>query len=407
MSDILNNVPDFKAGTTPTAEAFNALRNAVINLFAGQIPSDAMIWPFVAEGDIDMDGYSLLNSATIDNTITVNDVYSLSDAVSKVNDNHGGTILIDSGVTASISAEGLVVTADNVLIVGNDAAITVDANAPYGLRIVGNNFKINGPKILQEVEGNLPFVFEVLGDNASFKNMVFGGGDTIFFQIGSGTFTPTNTIIDRILLDTPVAGAIFAELTAAEIIVINNVHMASGASAVMLSLTGISGVNKATVTNVSMTGGTATTLLDSPPIAGGSNSAWHMKNIYVYEITPEPFSPGSVHYSLFEDIHFEVGVDLVLCGNANRFVSVRNLGGTTLWDYALQTSAFGCYLVGAMTWDTSVGLCVLESSRVTGDVGYMATGEMRLFAGNYVSGDLSGMPNVTAYHSNVVAGTET
>ena len=142
---------------------------------SGNISASSLVWPLVALGNLDMNGYSVINNAETDGVLHVNSTQTLATAVAAVNSAPGGTIMLESGFEAS--ASDLIVSADNVTIMANspDTIINVPAGiTSYGISFTGGNCKIKGVKFTGGVTGkpliNVTNIYNFGLDGCTFLN---------------------------------------------------------------------------------------------------------------------------------------------------------------------------------------------------------------------------------------------
>lgn len=138
---VFDNIDDFIEEEIPSPEKLNALRDAMIQAFSGNIGASNVSWPLIAQGALDMNNNPLLNVGNLNNVIHVNDTKSLAEAIADVNAAGGGYIVIDPEADASTTASGVAITANNVVIAGGGGSsiINLDDGVPDAITVSGSN----------------------------------------------------------------------------------------------------------------------------------------------------------------------------------------------------------------------------------------------------------------------------
>ncbi len=109
-----------------TAAQLNAIVNAIVAKFNGQITKDDMLWPFKAGGDLDMVQYEILhlsklwnirNLAERDTATTLQDVYD------DVDSDGGGVVLLPADSTETVGTGGVTIGANTVTIGAGESSV--------------------------------------------------------------------------------------------------------------------------------------------------------------------------------------------------------------------------------------------------------------------------------------------
>jgi len=195
----LLNIHVFVDDEVPAAEDFNSIGESVsAEIAGGNIAASSLVWPLVAQGDIDMNGYSITNIAGFFEQYHVNDSFTLQEAIAEVNSAGGGTIVIDPESVPVASNE--LITANNVSILGSSgrSILTISGTATlYGIKCTGSNFRMTGVQI---TGGTTLIPCIVVNDNqgAAFDNNTFSAilGPGISFS-GSGEQTANARVINN------------------------------------------------------------------------------------------------------------------------------------------------------------------------------------------------------------------
>lgn len=187
----LLNIPLFADDEKPNADKFNALRDAIVQAFSGNIGSADLSWPMVASGTLDMNNNQIINVAALSGETHVNESKSLVEAVSDVNTAGGGTIVIDPGFTAETTAAGVIITANNVHIRGGGSSsqITISDGTAIGIKVSGGNcsiadLRINLPTSPSTVTTAVQFDGGAAVTNGSVRGVTFSGGTIVGLKIG-------------------------------------------------------------------------------------------------------------------------------------------------------------------------------------------------------------------------------
>lgn len=136
----LNNIHEWVDDEVISHDDLNSIGEAVSQAVgSGNIAPTQLTWPLLAQGDIDMNGYTIRNIDALSGVIHVNDEKTLADAIdSAVN---GTIIIIDSGVTNIATAQNLELDGlSNVSILGSGGGrISISAACTTaGIRVKSN-----------------------------------------------------------------------------------------------------------------------------------------------------------------------------------------------------------------------------------------------------------------------------
>jgi len=131
----ISNVPTFTDGEIPSAAKLNQLGTAVTTKFSGGVTGADLVWPLVAQGNIDMNSaYTFTNLRTLWSVVNVNEYDTFADAVAAL-PSAGGCLFVPPGTTVTLDGE-TVAKAFCVLGAGKTSVlkITTAASSGYMLR---------------------------------------------------------------------------------------------------------------------------------------------------------------------------------------------------------------------------------------------------------------------------------
>lgn len=203
----LETVTRFSDGGVPTEAEMNELLDALkVLLNSSGLPATAFPWPLIAQGNIDMNGFDILNVTDVGGVINVNSSKSLSSAIDAANAGGDTKIIIDPGFRATVTTAGLAVTGDNITIEGSAGAQIDCVNQAVErdcITVTGNGFRVSGVEFISTGDGTnvADAVFIKGAEDARFNNNVFSGchGGIRIGQDGatrSGKISVTHNIFD-------------------------------------------------------------------------------------------------------------------------------------------------------------------------------------------------------------------
>jgi hypothetical protein len=206
----LNNIHVWVDDEVITHDDLNSVGEAVSQATStGAILPTQLVWPFVAQGDIDLNGFSIRNMDALSGFIHVNDSLTLADAVAAATT--GTVIVIDPDAVSPATATDILITGkSDVTIFGyGGARISVgSACATAGITISNSctNVKIIGIKFTGGTAGK-PAVNIDGSVNSKVQNCWFetilgcvigsAASNTVTAEISGNYFTgtPGNTAI--------------------------------------------------------------------------------------------------------------------------------------------------------------------------------------------------------------------
>jgi hypothetical protein len=116
----ITTLPTFEDDEILSAGKLNELVNAVETKFSGAISGADISWPLIAQGNLDMNGYSILGVKTFWNIINAAEYSTLQAAIDAAEAAGGGAVTIPPNTT--IEAQGLTVTAGSIAFIGYGAS---------------------------------------------------------------------------------------------------------------------------------------------------------------------------------------------------------------------------------------------------------------------------------------------
>lgn len=132
----ITSLPTFADDEILSAGKLNQLRSAIETKFAGAITGGDIAWPLVAQGSLDMAGFSILSVKRFWNVFNADEYATLQEAIDAAEAAGGGCVFIPPNTT--FSADGLTVTQSDIAIVGCGASSVIahssGASSGYLLR---------------------------------------------------------------------------------------------------------------------------------------------------------------------------------------------------------------------------------------------------------------------------------
>jgi len=125
----ITNLPTFEDDEILSASKLNELRDAIETKFSGAISGSDISWPLVAQGNLDMSGYSILGVKTFWNIINADEYTTFQAAIDAAEAAGGGAVVIPPNTT--IEAQGLTIDVGNIAIIGyGEASVLKLPDAP-------------------------------------------------------------------------------------------------------------------------------------------------------------------------------------------------------------------------------------------------------------------------------------
>lgn len=127
----ISNIPTFVTDEIPSAAKLNQLGTAITTKFSGGVTGADLVWPLVAQGNIDMNGsYSFVNLRTLWSVVNVSEYDTFADAVAAL-PTAGGCLFIPPGTT--VTTDGNTVSkAFCVMGAGKTSVLKLTASATSG-----------------------------------------------------------------------------------------------------------------------------------------------------------------------------------------------------------------------------------------------------------------------------------
>lgn len=112
----ITTLPTFEDDEILSAGKLNELRNAIETKFAGAISGSDISWPLIAQGNLDMAGYSILGAKVFWNIINADEYTTFQAAIDAAEAAGSGAIIIPPATT--IEAQGLTVDVGDIAFIG-------------------------------------------------------------------------------------------------------------------------------------------------------------------------------------------------------------------------------------------------------------------------------------------------
>jgi hypothetical protein len=386
----LTNIHEFVDDEIITAEDLNSIGESVnAEIINGGIESSSLVWPLIAQGDLDMNGYGIEGMSSFFGEFHVNTSQTLAEAITLVNSAGGGTIIIDDNTSSQSVASDRLITASNVSIIGasGEAVITVSSGASlYGIKVVGNYFRLEGCRITGGASGKPALIItDVESGNISNNTFVACEGPCILTEGGTEGMATTR-ISDNVFAYCEEEGIIVDTLLSSTISN-NNFINVKGNAIELGSATGVFCLD------VTISGNTFR------KCGNGSEAG-----IFMY-------SPGLVTSNLGQITISGNVIDMSLGGKSLDLGKFTNctLAGNTLQDPCtinLQRSTIsGNAFNSTSAIDTTVG--IFTGNNFRGAVTSAGTGTNNLFNGNYFEADFTVDSWIMSFVGNIMASTVT
>jgi hypothetical protein len=266
----------------PTASEFNELLDALIPLLNSTgLPSTAFPWPLVALGNINMNGFELINASSVGGVIHVNAGITLSEAISTANTDNDTTIVIDAGITATTTTGGLGITGANVTIRGEAGAKIdcVDRSGGAGncIDITGNNVTIENIEFISSGVGtNINNAVRFRGvEDGVLQNCVFSACHGGVHLDANGATRSSKCRVSGNIFDTQPANSILVD-GCDDAVLSDNIGLYIQANQRLID---VDGTSATAIGRITITGNTAhgsDALSIGYEISGGSNVIKHL-----------------------------------------------------------------------------------------------------------------------------------
>jgi hypothetical protein len=131
----ISNIPTFSDGELLTASKLNQLGSAISTKFSGAVSGADLVWPLVAQGNIDLNSsYSLTNLRTLWSVVNVAEYDTVADAIAAL-PSAGGCLFVPPG---TVTTDGNELDTSDVLVLGTGRGsilkLTASATSGYLMR---------------------------------------------------------------------------------------------------------------------------------------------------------------------------------------------------------------------------------------------------------------------------------
>lgn len=421
----LETVTRFADGGVPTEAEMNELLDALkVLLNSSGLPATAFPWPLIALGNIDMNGFDIVNSTAVGGVLNVNAAKTLATAITEANVSGNTTIQIDPGVVADTTLTGVTVTGNNITIRGGGGAtidfIDLDPTPGYGLTVTGDGFTLEGVTCITSGTGvNMSGIINLDStEDALIRKCTFDACERGIFLTENANKT-SKTRIESNIFDSAIRKTIIA-LGANDLIISDNVWLnlqtlepaiqidatVSGGSS-RISIMGntfngtesnsqcietVSGARNITHLNISgnVLRATVSLFLENVTHTVVANNT--MSGTVLFDATKSTFT-GNV----CEDLTKMVLVDSVASGNF--FEGVLNLESCN------QATITGNTIVGAIGFLTSNTALIVGNNSFKSSVVFPNGIAPAHFMGNIVTGDITDIQFADVFGLNNVTGS--
>ncbi len=400
-------------GETPDADDLNELLETLKTLLNGGLPSSTLRWPLVAEGGLDMAGFSIINTASSSGVIHVNGASSFADAVAAVNAANGGVIVLDPGFQASKSADALVISADDVSIVGygdtSELYFPDMTSAGVGIKVTGDNFSAQNFKVTCASSiANMTEMFVLEGVTGyTIKDITATAPKKALFTLGAGT-GDTTRVYDGVVSNLRSSSAATTHI---DLVNVDKLSM----SALRLGLAGTGCVTfpsasmcrYVTLDGSVLSNTGAPCLTGGPPTVAVTNLDWINITGNIFISSGETaVTLGVQRYMVFDSnviygdmplagssvtwsnnvVHGDVAVDLlthsVLSGG-------RVLGDFTVGTSNARNTLTGVSLTNSVTFPANAEFDIITNVRCQGALTNLTGSGAELYDNNYALGGIS------------------
>ena len=143
----ITTLPTFEDDEILSAGKLNELRDAIEDKFTGAITGADLAWPLVAQGNLDMAGFSVLGVKNFRSIYDSTQYASLQAAIDAAEVAGGGVVLIPSGTEYEV--QGLTIESDNVALVGqgDDSVLKLTTGATAG-QLLNVASQVEGVRII-------------------------------------------------------------------------------------------------------------------------------------------------------------------------------------------------------------------------------------------------------------------
>lgn len=148
------SLPTFTRKEILTAEKMTTFVTALNNVFSAGFSSDDLAWPLIADGNLDMAQYSILNCKQVMDVVNASEYATFAEAITAAG--AGGAVFIPPGYTLTLTSAGLI-TADNITVfgLGPSSKIAAGAGAAQLLKVDNSGSVINGFRLSNlTIDGN-------------------------------------------------------------------------------------------------------------------------------------------------------------------------------------------------------------------------------------------------------------
>jgi len=194
----LTGSPTFLNKEILTFQKLNNWADTISTKFDSNIQAADISWPLVAQGNLDMNGNSIVGVSSLFNIYVVVTGFTFAQAVAAVNTDGGGVIYIPTGTTVTL--EDVDITTGDVMIVGGgpDSILQIGgAVTDYGLSFASSSHNILIADLT--IDGNSQTAHGIQfapSQNIQVRNVLgksFGSGHGVLSFQGSG-----DTVCERV-----------------------------------------------------------------------------------------------------------------------------------------------------------------------------------------------------------------
>ncbi|KPK44897.1 MAG: hypothetical protein AMJ65_01620 [Phycisphaerae bacterium SG8_4] len=192
----LTGSPTFSNKEILTYQKLNNWSDALSTKFSGNVVSADISWPLVAQGNLDMNGNSIVGVSSLFSIYIVTTSFTFTQAVSAINTAGGGIIYIPTGTTITIADHDF--TTGNVMIYGGgpDSVLQVSSATDYGISFASSSDNIMIADLTLDVDSETAHGIQFApSDNIIIRNITAKGAGAshaaLYFN-GSGDSTCTN-----------------------------------------------------------------------------------------------------------------------------------------------------------------------------------------------------------------------
>lgn len=190
----LTGSPTFVFKEILSYQKLNNWADTISTKFDSNIQAADISWPLVAQGNLDMNGNSIVGVSSLFNIYVVVTGFTFAQAVAAVNTDGGGVIYIPTGTTVTV--EDVDITTGDVMIVGGgpDSILQVGGSVTdYGISFSSSSHNILIADL--QIDGNSQTAHGIQfapSQNIQIRNVLgvsFGSAHGVFSFQGSGDST--------------------------------------------------------------------------------------------------------------------------------------------------------------------------------------------------------------------------